>query len=145
MNTPLECAVRVNCSIEHAFRVFTSKLDLWWPRGHRRFKQSDLKLEAKVGGRFFERSKTGEEAHLGDVIVCEPPKRITYTWYMGAINKPTEVDVRFIDKGDHTLVELTHAEGNSELGTLWEERVKLFDKGWKTVLPAFVNYAEETH
>lgn len=143
MSEPLRRTVRVRCPVSHAFEVFTARLDLWWPPGHRRFGTSQLFLEARVGGRFFERSATGEEARLGEVIRCEPPHRITYTWYPGAISGPTEVDVRFTDEGAHTVVEVTHSEGQSQLGDAWPQRVTLFGRAWGHVLPAFVDFLNQ--
>lgn len=143
MNPPLERTVRVRCPIERAFEVFTAELDRWWPPGHRRFERSQLHLEAWVGGRFFELAAAGEEAELGAVLRCDPPHRITYSWYPGAIDRPTEVDVRFHAEGDHTLVEVTHAEGPSALGAAWPQRVEIFTQNWDQVLVAFAQQANE--
>jgi uncharacterized protein YndB with AHSA1/START domain len=140
MSEPLQRTVRVRCPLAHAFDVFTARLDLWWPQKHRRFGASQLFLEARVGGRFFERSDTGEEARLGEVVRCEPPHRITYTWYPGAVSGPTEVDVRFTGEGEHTVVEVLHSEGQSGLGDAWPQRVELFGRAWAHVLPAFAGF-----
>jgi len=133
---PLVRSVRVRCSVGHAFWVFTERVDLWWPPGHRRFADSTLRLETRVGGRFVECAASGEEARLGDVLACEPPHSISYTWYPGAQSKPTRVEVQFRDDGDETTVEVRHFEGDSELGELWSERVVLFARGWTHVLAA---------
>ena len=45
MSEPVLRQITVACSVEHAFRVFTAKLDLWWPPGHRKFSGSSLALE----------------------------------------------------------------------------------------------------
>ena len=137
MAEPLRREVRVRCSIEHAFEVFTARIDLWWPPGHRRFETSQLHLEAAVGGRFFERSSSGEEAKLGEVIRCEPPHHISYTWFPGALDKPTQVDVTFAAAGEETIVNVVHSEAESGLGSLWFDRMKLFQRGWEHVLAAF--------
>lgn len=141
MSEPLVRTVRVACPVEHAFEVFTSRLDMWWPRSHRRFERSRLQLEVWKGGRFFECSDTGDEVELGQVLRCEPPHRITYTWHPGAIMGPTEVDVRFVAEGEHTLVEVVHGEGASALGEAWPERAQRFARAWSEVLPAFVECA----
>ena len=137
MKAPLVRTVRVACSIEQAFNVFTGKIDLWWPPGHRRFKESTMILEAREGGKFLERSSDGQEALLGEVLYSSPPDQITYTWYPGAFTDPTRVDIHFSDMGDHTLVEVTHSEGSSNLGELWLERVEIFGRSWNQVLEAF--------
>ena len=142
MNAPLEKTAWVKCSMHHAFNVFTARVDLWWPKSHRRNEGGRMVLEAKEGGRFLERSPEGEAAILGEVIHCDPPDRITYTWYPGSDIGPTEVDVRFLAENGGTRVNITHVEGKSQLGTEWPNRVKRFDRAWTTVLPAFLEAAE---
>lgn len=144
MAEPLRRSIRVRCPIEHAFIVFTERIDQWWPVGHRRYGESQVVLEGKVGGRFIERATTGEEAKLGEVVAWEPPHRLSYTWQPGAIDKPTHVEVRFTEEGPETLVEVVHSEGDSALGDLWQQRVQLFSKGWEKVLPPFQALAEES-
>jgi len=139
---PLRRTVRVRCELDHAFQVFTERVDLWWPEGHRRFADSRLVLEARVGGRFVELAATGEEAKLGEVLSCEPPHSISYTWYPGAISKPTRVDVRFATEGNETVVSVEHSEADSELGEAWRDRVVLFERGWHRVLEALKSHAE---
>jgi uncharacterized protein YndB with AHSA1/START domain len=142
MNEPVKKSLRVECGVEHAFDVFTSRIDLWWPRSHRRFEGSVILLEPAVGGRFTERTPAGKDVHMGEVIRCEPPHAISYTWYPGAIEEPTTVDVRFIDKGNHTIVEVTHSEGHSGLGDAWPHRAQVFAKNWGAVLPAYGSVAK---
>jgi uncharacterized protein YndB with AHSA1/START domain len=131
----------VRCPIDHAFRIFTSEVDLWWPPGHRRFKDSRLCLEAAEGGRFFERSPDGKEATLGEIVRCEPPHRISYTWYPGALREPTLVEVDFAEEGEETIVRVVHSEAESALGAAWPSRVALFTRGWELVLAAFAAFA----
>jgi uncharacterized protein YndB with AHSA1/START domain len=98
-------------------------------------------LESGVGGRFVERSPSGEEAKLGEVLLWEPPQRLSYSWFPGAIDKPTRVDVSLAHSGAETLVEILHSEGDSSLGDAWPERVRLFERGWTSVLAAFEEQA----
>ena len=137
MNEPVKKSLRVECGVEHAFEVFTSRIDLWWPRSHRRFAGSVMLLEPAVGGRFTERTPAGEDVRLGEVIRCEPPHAISYTWYPGAIAEPTTVEVRFNEHGNHTIVEVVHSEGHSGLGGEWPQRAQVFAKNWGVVLPAY--------
>ena len=141
---PLVREVRVRCSIEHAFDVFTQRIDLWWPPAHRRFEASRLYLEPTVGGRFVERSSTGEEFTLGAVLECDPPHRIAYSWYPGAIQEPTHVAIRFTEEGAETRVSVVHSEGQSALGEHWPQRVELFERGWRHVLAAFSEHLAES-
>ena len=145
MAEPLQRTIRVRCPVDHAFHVFTSRVDLWWPSGHRRFAVSQLTLAARVGGRFVERSDAGEEALLGEVMGCEPPHRIRYTWYPGAIEHPTLVDVCFEEDGEETVVKVIHTEGDSQLGDAWPSRVRLFERGWTHVLDALAEHIAGEH
>jgi uncharacterized protein YndB with AHSA1/START domain len=133
----LRRTIRVRCSVDHAFAVFTDRIDQWWPPGHRRWADSQLRLEAVVGGRFFERTPEGEEATLGEVVDVQPPHRIVYTWYPGAIDAPTRVEIRFAAEGADTIVDVVHAEGDSGRGEQWPSRVAKFERGWQHVLAAF--------
>jgi len=144
MSRALERTLVVRCSVTHAFDVFSRRIDAWWPTGHRRFDGSTLRLEPRAGGRFVERSPSGEEAELGAVVRWEPPGRLTYTWFPGAISGPTLVDVRFVEDGDATRVEVTHHEGEAGLGEHWASRAAMFERGWGAVLPAFARFLEET-
>lgn len=137
MSEPVRKVVRVECGVEHAFDVFTSRIDLWWPRSHRRFEDSVMLLEPAIGGRFAERTPAGEEVRLGEVFRCDPPYAISYTWYPGAIKDPTTVDVHFLDNGDYTVVEVIHREGDSCLGDAWPRRAQVFVRNWEAVLAAY--------
>lgn len=142
MNEPLRKSVTVRCSPQHAFEVFTARLDSWWPPSHKRDANSQLTLEPRIGGRFVERAPAGEEHVLGEVLCWEPPERVVYTWFPGALEGPTRVEVQFSAEGPQTRVDVTHHEGDSELGEQWHERVQLFARAWAHVLPAFQQQAE---
>jgi uncharacterized protein YndB with AHSA1/START domain len=132
--------VRLRCSVAHAFQTFTDRVDVWWPPGHRRYQGSRLVLEAQVGGRFYERAPTGEEMELGQVLACEPPHSISYSWRPGALAQPTRVDLRFEPEGAETVVHVLHSEGGSQLGPAWPERARLFERGWQHVLTALAGH-----
>ncbi len=74
---------------------------------------------------------------MGEVISCDPPRAIRYSWYPGGIGRPTLVEIRFTDDGSHTLVEVTHSEAESGLGSAWPDRARVFDRNWDIVLPAY--------
>ena len=99
-------------------------------------------LEARAGGRFLERTASGEEVKLGEVLACDPPNWIRYSWYPGSLGIPTQVEVRFTAEGGLTRVDVVHAEADSGLGEAWADRAVLFERGWGLILPAFAAYAE---
>ena len=137
MNAPVVKSVRVECPIHDAFLTFTARIDLWWPVGHRRFPGSVMVLEPWPGGGFYEKAQDGREARLGNVVRYEPPHDLAYTWYPGAIEKPTLVQVSFVQEPDAVLVTVTHAEGESGLAGEWPARALRFSGNWDKVLPAF--------
>jgi len=143
MSEPIRKQVRVRCSAEHAFATFTAGIDSWWPKSHRLLANSTLRIEGRPGGRLYERSDAGEEKKLGEVVVWEPPSRLVYTWYPGAIDLPTRVEVRFTASDDATVVDIVHTEGDSELGEQWPTRAKRFERAWQQVLPAFEHLASQ--
>ena len=144
MNSPLQLQVEVGCSPSHAFRIFTEKVDLWWPPGHRKRRGSSLQFEPFVGGRFLEVGPGEEVSALGQVLVWQPPERLVYSWYPGAHLGPTEVQIHFCAQGATTRVEVLHSEGESLLGDKWNERVTRFNRSWNEVLPAFLHCVENS-
>jgi hypothetical protein len=60
---PLRLSFRVGCSPEPAFAVWTARTSLWWPADHTVSGEDGLEvvIEPHVGGRIFERSRSGRE------------------------------------------------------------------------------------
>ncbi len=135
--------VALRCSVEHAFAVFTAKVDLWWPRGHRKLDGSVLRHEAHEGGRLFERAPNGEEFVLADVLVCDPPHELRLAWHPGKITAPTQTVITFTAQGPHeAVVRVEHTEGAAALGAHWSSRAALFNNGWTKVLAALSTFIE---
>jgi len=143
MNEPVVKCVRVDCPIHDAFVSFTARIDLWWPAAHRRFRESVMVLEPWTGGGFFEKSADGQEIRLGDVLRFEPPHALAYTWFPGAIQKPTLVQVSFAEEPEAVLVIVSHSEGQSGLGDEWPMRALKFKASWDVVLPAYGSFLIE--
>src|SRR5208283_6012145 len=101
---------------------------------------SVMVLEPWTGGGFIERSPNGKEVRLGEVLRFDPPRSVVYTWYPGAIGKPTLVQVTFVQEPDAVLVTVTHGEGESALGEEWPRRALRFTTNWDIVLPAFAAF-----
>jgi uncharacterized protein YndB with AHSA1/START domain len=98
-------------------------------------------IEAKVGGRFYERASNGVEYDWGAVEVWEPPYRLVFTWYLGSNQElPTRVEVRFVSLDEsQTRLELEH-RGPKLIGELWWSRAPTFRTSWDTVLSKFVTF-----
>lgn len=134
--------VVVACSVEHAFEVFTRQVDAWWPRGHRRFGDSELRLEGGAGGRLVEVSQSGEEHVLGGVVDWDPPHLLRFSWRLGAPPQaPTLATVRFAAEGDGTLVAVEHVEG-PHAHPDWTASAVRFDRGWTHVLAALAAHLD---
>lgn len=142
MSDQLQRTIELNCSPEHAYKVFTQLTDLWWPRGHRKDSSATLVLEPHVGGRLFERSANGDEWTLGEIISCEPTKSLEFNWFPGSPNAPTSVSIRFEGNASRSKILITHSAITAPANEIWPQRVALFEKGWDTILPAFKIHCE---
>jgi hypothetical protein len=101
---PIRQSVRVDCPIEDAFRLFTEESAEWWPLAE------DCEIEPWVGGRVFERTRSGEEREWGSVTAWDPPSHLQLTWYPGTDRDDRQtVDVDFCVEADGTRVTLTHS------------------------------------
>lgn len=113
---PVRKEMVVNASQERCFRVFTARMDDWWPREHH-IGKSPLKrvvVDDHPGGRWYAICEDGSEVETGKVLVWEPPQRLVLSWQITAKwsfdpNLHTEVEVRFVPIDDkRTRVELEH-------------------------------------
>lgn len=143
MPEPLTHDVILKCSVTHAFETFTQRVDLWWPKGHRKLDASTLHHDTHTGGLLVERAANGEVFVIADIVACDPPHHITLSWHPGKITEPTLTVVTFSASGpQETHVRVVHSEGNADLRETWALRAALFNKGWTAVLnaiSAFVN------
>lgn len=140
-------SVDVDCSLEEAFDLFTSRMHEWWPLDKASYgadKASEIFLEPRVGGRFFERFVDGEELQVGTVTVCDVPRRIAFTWKTADWEGETEVEVTFARKDEGTRVELEHY-GFERLGSIGPDVAAKFRGGWPGVLAAFLTKAQHEY
>jgi uncharacterized protein YndB with AHSA1/START domain len=140
MTDPLRLSLDVSCPVEHAFRVWTDRIDLWWPADHTVSGRSDTEVvfEPRLGGRIFERTVDGVEHEWGQVTRWEPPHRLAYLWHLRSDRSmATRVEISFLPAtGAATRIEIEHS-GWEKLGrdaSQWRDRNRL---GWTTLLPHF--------
>jgi len=143
MTDPLHLSFHVDCSAEHAFRVWTARISRWWPADHTVSGEAglDVVLEPRVGGRIFERTAAGDVHPWGEVTVWEPPRRLGYLWHLRRDRADaTEVEITFVADGPAmTRVDIEH-RGWERLGAQgpgWREANRA---GWSTLLPHFTGY-----
>jgi uncharacterized protein YndB with AHSA1/START domain len=133
-------SIVVALDVAKTFRVWTEQIAAWWPASHSLSgdPKTQVFIEGKVGGRFYERASNGDEFDWGAVEVWDPPHRFVFSWYLGSSQElPTRVEVQFISlAANQTRIELEH-RGPELIGPLWEQRVAIFKGGWDSVLAKF--------
>jgi hypothetical protein len=144
MIEPIRLTFDLDCPAAHAFDVWTRRIGDWWPADHTVSGEPHLTvvLEGRPGGRIFERRPSGIEHDWGEVTVWEPPTRLRYLWHLNRDRSDaTEVEIRFVDRGDATTrVEIEH-RGWERLGAdgeSWRDRNR---GGWASLLPHFIGAA----
>ena len=75
-------SIRVERPPATAFKVFCEEIGQWWPKGPSFGGKdlADLRIEARVGGRFYERYVDDTEYDIGQVTAYQPPGRVAFTW-----------------------------------------------------------------
>lgn len=130
----------VQCRPEHAFAVWTGRIDTWWPADHTVSGDpaATVVLEPYVGGRIFERTPDGVECEWGSITRWEPPDRLDYRWHLRTSpERATDVSITFASApGGRTRVSIEHT-GWERLGadaSSWRDRNT---GGWSTLLPHY--------
>ena len=143
---PVVKSVEVERPPKVAFEVFTQSFGRWWPRlGHSVGDENvaEVVMEARAGGRLFERWKDGTERDWGTIGVFDPPDRVVFSWDPSGRRAETEVEVTFTETSTGgTRVELTHRNWH----VIGDEAVELrssYEGGWPGVLAAFAAFAEK--
>jgi len=145
---PIRKEIIVECPQERAFRVFTQRIDAWWPREHHigKVEMQSAVIEEKVGGRVYERGVDGSECEWGKVLLWEPPQRFVWSWQISASwqydpELITEVEVKFTPEGaKRTRVVLEH-RNLERYGDAAVEIRKMLDQGWAGTMPLFAAVA----
>jgi uncharacterized protein YndB with AHSA1/START domain len=144
---PVRQSVIVDATPEHAFDVFTAKIDRWWPKTHgigaSPIQQSVI--EPFVGGRWYTRCEDGTDVVIGHVLVWQPGARLVVTWEVNAAWKPdarvdfaSEIEARFIaEAAGGTRLELEH-RNFERMGVAEGETMRsAVDSGWPALLQLF--------
>lgn len=147
--TSIKKEVLVGASQETAFKVFTEKMDLWWPKSHHVGKtpMTHSVLEPGINGRWYTTHEDGSEINVGHVLKWNPYDLVVLNWQLGAdyqFNSElvTEVAVQFIPRGDKsTLVKFEHKnlDRMGEGGKVVNE----MDGGWGYILALYKGIVEQ--
>lgn len=135
---PVTVRVEVARPVEQAFAYYTEQMVDWWPLASHSVGQEEAAfcgIEGRVGGRVFERTKTGEEHLWGTIVVWDPPNRLVHSWHPSHPGvRETEVSVTFTALGDDaTQVTLEH-RGFEVFGDRADGVRSNYDKGWAMIL-----------
>jgi uncharacterized protein YndB with AHSA1/START domain len=136
----------VKASQETAFRVFSLKMDLWWPRAFHVGKTPlvNMILEPKPKGRWYSTHEGGEVCEVGFVRDYEPNSRLVLVWQLNGEfqhdpNLTTEVEINFIARNsEETFVTFEHRNVET-LG----KPVEGMDQGWGLILGLFEKVATD--
>ena len=137
---PVRRSVTVPLARTQAFDLFVRRLPEWWPLATRSVwleQAASCHVEPRVGGRLYERTHDGREAHWGTFLLWDEPGRVVFAWHPGFPEAAaTEVEVRFVAEGARTRVELEHRNWD-RLGERASFVRGMFAGGWAPVLARF--------
>jgi uncharacterized protein YndB with AHSA1/START domain len=145
-------SVLIPLAPDQAFELFTGRFSEWWPKDSHHIGSADAAdvfLDARPGGRWYERSEDGEECDWGTVLEVERPMRILLAWQLTPEWKfdpdrgnATHVEVTFDAEESQTRVTLTHSgfEVHGEAGAAMRESVG-GDGGWTELMGLYKNAA----
>ena len=144
MIEPLRKTVTVKLSLGEAFELFTSGINRWWPLAtHSVFQEraTECVMEQREGGELYEIRDDGERSPWGTILTWDPPRRVVFQWHPGRDPETAQqVEIRFSDVRDATIVELVHS-GWEKDGEGVEEMRGRYSGGWDHVLGRFVENA----
>ena len=140
--------IQVNVPIEKAFEVFTKKMGAWWPATHHIAPKAftEIVIEPRTGGRWFEHDADGAECEWGRVLAWEAPKLLVVSWqlqpdwkFSADMARASEVALEFFAEGpEATRVEFEHRHIKRH-GEGWEKLRAGVDAagGWTAILELY--------
>lgn len=143
---PVELALDLKCSVEHAFRTFTAQISDWWPlESHSVEDAQKVIFETHVDGRIYEIGSSGTEHLWGTVLAIETPNLLRFTWHPGRNPDEgySEVEIRISEDGGGARLKLVH-RGFENLGERSAEIRDQYVPGWKFVAGECFKQAADT-
>jgi uncharacterized protein YndB with AHSA1/START domain len=130
---------------QEAFDLFFRRLPEWWPLATRSVwldQAASCHVDVRPGGRFYERSRDGQESTWGTFRILEEPVRAVFSWHPGhPETNATEVEVHFVADGAATRVDLEHRDWE-RLGERASFLRTRFERGWGPILARFAALAQ---
>jgi len=147
--TTIKKEVVVQASQDTAFKVFTEKMDAWWPKTHHVGKcpMVESVLEQKPGGRWYSRHEDGSEVNVGHILTWDPFRQVILAWqidgnFQYVPELITEVAVDFIPDGPKTTrVILEHRDLQKLMGGA--KVVESMDEGWGMIMNLYKKVTDE--
>lgn len=143
-HAPVLRSITVPVPPARAFRVFTEQIAAWWPAATHGLFGHEAGRVAFEAGRLVERATDGRETIWGEVLAWDEPVRLCFTWHPGReADDASEVEVRFLESGTDTRVELEH-RGWERFGQDASARRRTYvgPGAWGAVLEHFADVAE---
>jgi uncharacterized protein YndB with AHSA1/START domain len=147
--------ILVHVPQQRAFTVFTERFDSWWPRSHKigGADMAEAILEAREGGRWYERDGDGSECEWGRVLAYEPPSRLVLSWAISSQWGPepdpahaSEIEVTFEPEGEgatRVTLEHRHFERHGEGAASIRDAVSR-EGGWGGLLDLYAAEASKS-
>jgi uncharacterized protein YndB with AHSA1/START domain len=139
----------VSAAQDTCFKVFTEKMDAWWPKTHHVGKcpMVEMILEPGQGGRWYSKHEDGSEVNVGNVLVWHPYDLVVLNWQIDANFQcdphiMSEVELKFIAEGaksTRVLLEHKHLERLGQGG----KAIESMDGGWGMILNLFKSITED--
>lgn len=131
---------------EAAFEHFVHGIRDWWPNAFT-FSMATLDkvaLEPKPGGRWYERSLSGEETDWGVVTACDYARRLVMTFQISAArtvaprNQVSEVSFEFLARNGMCVVRMTHFNIHNHGSDAEAIRANMSSpQGWQFILDSY--------
>jgi uncharacterized protein YndB with AHSA1/START domain len=134
MIEPIRMSVDVPLPIERAFELFAARMDSWWPLDDFSMFRGDaasVVMETRAGGRIIETAKDGRTTVWGEMLVCDAPRRLVFTWHPNTAEQ-SEVEMTFEPVSGGTRVTLEH-RGWDAFGERGDEMRTMYVNGWPFV------------
>lgn len=146
--TSIKKEFTVEAAQETAFKVFTEKMDSWWPRTHHigSAEMTEMVVEPGINGRWYSKHVDGQEADIGYVLKYEPFDLFVLAWQINGDfkcdpNLVTEVVAEFISEGPKTTrVKFEHKDLH-KLGN--GKSVESMNEGWGTIMGLYKKEVEQ--
>lgn len=146
--TSIKKEFTVAATQETAFKIFTEKMSLWWPRTHHigDVEMTEIVVEPRVNCRWYSKHVDGSEADNGYVITYQPYNLLVLAWQINADFKcdptlVTEVVTEFIAEGPEvTRIKFEH-KNLDKLGN--SKAVESMNEGWSMILDLYKKQLEQ--